>query len=176
MVSAGTAYTAAALGPDPGLRVEVLKDSMVAPAGRALVRVLQASLKEPRVSVRYGTDVLARQLPFGSATSYAAVPPGAQTVQFTAPGAHASGSVRLTADMVSTIVVLDDPSGLKVDALIDAAGSQVMPAGGVDAGMGGTAFIPPADRAPWLLMIAAGTLLALAGGAGLRRKAPVGSR
>jgi Domain of unknown function (DUF4397) len=176
MVSSGTAYTAAALGPDPGLRVEVLKDTMVTPAGRALVRVLQASLKEPRVSVRYGTDVLARQLPFGSATTYSAVSPGAQTVQFTAPGEHASAAVKLAADTVSTIVVLDDPSGLKVDALIDAAGSQVMPAGGVDAGMGGTAFIPPAARAPWLLMIAAGTLLALAGCAGLRRKSPAGLR
>jgi hypothetical protein len=176
MVGSGTAYTAAALGPDPGLRVEVLKDTMVTPTGRALVRVLQASLKEPRVSVRYGTDVLARQLPFGSATTYSAVSPGAQTVQFTAPGEHASASVRLAADTVSTIVVLDDPSGLKVDALIDAAGSQVMPAGGVDAGLGGTAFIPPADRAPWLLMIAAGTMLALAGYAGLRRKAPAGRR
>ena len=63
-----------------------------------------------------------------------------------------------------------------LDTLIDAAGSQVMPAGGVDAGLGGTAFIPPADRAPWLLMIAAGTALALAGYAGLRRKTPAGLR
>ena len=83
---------------------------------------------------------------------------------------------KTAAAFLSTIVVLDDPSGLKVDALIDAAGSQVMPAGGVDAGLGGTAFIPPADRAPWLLMIAAGTLLALAGCAGLRRKTPAGLR
>ena len=156
--------------------MEVLKDTMVTPTGRALVRVLQASLKDPRVSVRYGTDVLARQLPFGSATSYAAVPPGARTVQFTAPGQHASQPVTLAADTVSTIVVLDDPSGLKVDALVDAAGSQVMPSGGVDAGYGGTAAIPPADRAPWLLLTAAGTLLAAAGCAGLRRKAPAGPR
>ena len=36
MVSAGTAYTVAALGPDPGLRVEVLQDQMTAPAARRL--------------------------------------------------------------------------------------------------------------------------------------------
>jgi Domain of unknown function (DUF4397) len=171
VVSAGTAYTAAALGPDPGLRVEVLKDQMAASTGRALVRVLQASLKDPRVSVRYGPDVLARQLPFGSVTSYAAVSPGAQTVRFTAPGGQAAAAVRLAADTTSTIVVLDDPTGLKVDALSDAAGSQVMPAGGVDAGRGGTALVPPADRTGWLLVTAAGTLLALAGLAGLRRPA-----
>ncbi|MDQ2875470.1 MAG: DUF4397 domain-containing protein [Actinomycetota bacterium] len=169
MVSTGTAYTAAALGPDPGLRVEVLKDQMAAPTGRALVRVLQASLKEPRVSVRYGGDVLAQQLPFGSATSYAAVPPGAQTVRFTAPGEQAAEPVRLAPDTSSTIVVLDDPSGLKVDAITDAAGSQVMPTGGVDAGLGGTAARPPGDPVPWLVMIAAGALLAMTGFASLRR-------
>ena len=47
MVSTGTAYTVAALGPDPGLRVDVLQDQMATPTGRALVRVFQASLKEP---------------------------------------------------------------------------------------------------------------------------------
>ena len=38
MVSAGTAYTLAALGPDPGLRTEVLKDQMTTPAGAARSR------------------------------------------------------------------------------------------------------------------------------------------
>src|ERR1700752_2502718 len=44
MVNSHAAYTVAALGPDPGLRVEVLHDQMTAPAGKALVRVFQASL------------------------------------------------------------------------------------------------------------------------------------
>ncbi|MGH3402104.1 MAG: DUF4397 domain-containing protein, partial [Streptosporangiaceae bacterium] len=66
MVSARTAYTVAALGPDPGLRVEVLRDQMTAPAGKALVRVFQAALKQPQVTVSYGPDVLARQLAFGA--------------------------------------------------------------------------------------------------------------
>jgi hypothetical protein len=34
MVTAGAAYTLAALGPDPGLRTEVLKDQMNAPRAR----------------------------------------------------------------------------------------------------------------------------------------------
>src|SRR5271165_3095545 len=167
MVSARTAYTVAGIGPDPGLREEVLQDQMMAPMGKALVRVIQASLKEHLVSVSYGSDVLARQLAFGAATSYAAVSPGAQTVQFTAPGEHAAMPVKVAADTVHTIVVLDGSSGLKVDALTDAVGSQTMPMGGVDTGLGGTAPRLPADPAPWLLMIAAGTLLT---GAALRRQ------
>jgi hypothetical protein len=169
MVTVGTPYTVAALGPDPGLRVEVLKDQMATPTGKALVRVVQASLREHLVTVSYGPDVLARQLAFGLATSYMAVSPGAQTVQFTASGEHAATSVKLAADTVHTIVVLDDSSGLKVDALVDAAGSQIMPKGGAAAGFGGTAPRLPGDPAPWLLTIAAGALLTSAGFAGLRR-------
>jgi Domain of unknown function (DUF4397) len=93
MIGAGAAYTLAALGPDPGLRTEVLRDQMAAPAGKTLVRVLQASLKQNLVTVSYGANVLARQLPFGSATSYATVSPGDQTVQFTASGERAAATV-----------------------------------------------------------------------------------
>ena len=34
MVGAGAAYTLAALGPDPGLRTEALKDQMTTPADK----------------------------------------------------------------------------------------------------------------------------------------------
>ena len=61
MVNAKTAYTVAALGPDPGLRVEVLQDQMTAPRGKTLVRVVQASLKEDRVTVSYGSTLLTKQ-------------------------------------------------------------------------------------------------------------------
>ena len=171
MVGAGAAYTLAALGPDPGLRTEVLRDQMTTPAGQAVVRVLQASLRQHLVTVSYGPDVLARQLAFGAATSYTAVSPGARTVRFAAAGQHAAMPVTLPAGTVHTIVVLDDSSGLKVDAVTDAAGSQIMPKGAVSAGFGGTAPRPPANPAPWLVMIAAGALLAAASLARLRRPA-----
>ncbi len=170
MVSAQTAYTVAGIGPDQALREEVLKDQMMAPMGKALVRVIQASLKEHLVTVSYGPDVLARQLAFGAATSYAAVSPGAQTVQFTASGEGAAMPVKVAADTVHTIVVLDGSSGLKVDALTDAVGSSMMPMGGVNTGLGGTAPRLPADPMPWLLMIAAGTLMTGAALVGLRRQ------
>ena len=171
MVAAGGAYTLAALGPDPGLRTEVLKDQMTTPTGKAVVRVLQASLKQHLVTVSYGPDVLARQLAFGAATPYTAVSPGAQTVRFSAPGQHTARPVTLAAGTVHTIVVLDDSSGLTADAVTDAAGSQIMPKGAVSAGLGGTAPRPPANPAPWLVMIAAGVLLAAAGLTRLRRPA-----
>jgi len=168
MVNAGTPYTVAALGPDPGLRVEVLKDQVAAPGGKTLVRVLQASLKENRVTVSYGTTLLAQQLTFGSVTSYTAVAPGVHAVAITASGAHATVSLGLTADTVHTIVVLDGSSGLKADDLTDAVGTQAMPKGGAATGFGGTAP-RPADLTPWLLLVLAGSLLTAAGVAGLRR-------
>jgi hypothetical protein len=169
MVSSGTDYTVAALGPDPGLRVEVLKDQMTTSAGKALVRVVQASLKEHRVTVSYGSDVLAKQLAFSSATPYTSVSPGAKLVKITASGGHTTIAVTLSADTVHTIVVLDGSSGLKAANLTDAAGSQVMPKGGVATGLGGTAPRPPADPMPWLLVIVAGILLTVAGAVGLSR-------
>jgi hypothetical protein len=171
MVTAGAAYTLAAIGPDPGLRTEVLKDQMTTPTGKAVVRVLQASLKQHLVTVSYGADVLAQRLVFGSATPYTAVPAGVQVVRFTAPGEHTATPVTLAANTVHTIVVLDDSSGLKVDAVTDAAGSQIMPKGAAAAGFGGTAPRPPANPAPWLVVITAGALLTAAGFARLRRPA-----
>jgi hypothetical protein len=90
-------------------------------------------------------------------------------VKFTASGSDAAMSVRLNTDTVHTIVVLDESSGLKVDTLTDAVGSQTMPMGGAGAGFGGTAPRPPADPTPWLVTIAAGSVLAAAGLAWLRR-------
>jgi len=169
LVSSRTAYTVAGVGPNPGLREEVLKDQMTPPMGKALVRVIQASLKQNTVRVSYGPDVLARHLTFGSATPYMAVSPGTRTVQFAAPGEHTATTVELHPDSVHTIVVLDSSSGLKVDALTDAVGSGMMPMGGVSTGFGGTAPRQPSDPALWLLLIAAGTLLTVTGFLGLRR-------
>jgi hypothetical protein len=169
MVSSHAAYTVAALGPDPGLRVEVLHDQMAAPAGKALVRVFQASLSEPSVTVSYGTDVLARQLAFGAATPYTALSPGDQTVRFSASGKDAAMPVELAANTIHTIVVLDDSSGLEIDAWTDAVGSQIMPHGGANTGFGGTAPHAPASPVPWLLTMTFGAVLTWVGGNGLRR-------
>jgi hypothetical protein len=170
MVSAGANYTVASLGPASGRRLEVLKDAMAAPAGKALVRVIQASLKQDMVTVTYGMSVLAQQLAFGAVTSYMTVQPGAQNVQFTATGAHTAMSVALTAGSVHTIVVLDGSSGLLVDNLTDAAGSPAAPTGGAGTGLGGTAPRDTApDSTPWVATLSAGLLLVMAGLFVLRR-------
>jgi hypothetical protein len=170
MVSAGANYTVASLGPATGRRLEVLKDEMAAPPGKALVRVIQASLKQNMVTVTYGSAVLAQQLAFGAVTPYVTVQPGVQNVQFTATSAHAAMSVTLTARSVHTIVVLDGSSGLVVDNLTDAAGSPVAPSGGAGTGLGGTAPRDTApDSAPWVGTLAAGFLLILVGLLVLRR-------
>jgi hypothetical protein len=170
MVSAGSAYTVASIGSAGAQRALVLTDQMAAPTGKALVRVIQASVKQQQVTVDDGPDVLAQQLAFGSATSYLAVQPGLQTVQFMAAGEKVSMPVTLADGSVHTIVVLDGSSGLKVDILTDAAGSQVTPTGGAATGLGGTA---PRDAVPglipWAGTLAAGLLLVTAGVIGLRR-------
>jgi hypothetical protein len=169
-VSAGKSYTVAGVGPASGLRLQVFRDEMTTPAGKTLVRVFQASLKQHTVTVSFGSDVLARSLAFGTATSYQAVEPGTGTVEFTAAGARTSMPVDLAAGTVHTIVVLDGGSTLRVDNLTDAAGSQVMPSGGAATGFGGMAAQTAGpDLTPWLVTLVAGAALALAGLAGLRR-------
>src|SRR5579859_7293107 len=85
MVGAGTNYTVASIGPASARKLDVLTDQMTGQAGSdVLVRVIQASLTQPKVTVSVGGDTLARELAFGSATSYQAVKPGTPTVTFSA--------------------------------------------------------------------------------------------
>ena len=60
-----------------------------------------------------------------------------RAVRFTGAGQHTAMPVTLAADTMHTIVVLDDSLGLKVDAVTDAASSQIMPKGAVSAGSAG---------------------------------------
>ena len=169
MVSGGTNYTVASLGPAAARRLEVLKDAMAAPKGQVFVRVIQASLKQDQVTITDAGHVLAKQLAFGAVTSYMSVAPGPQNVQFSASGQQTTMSETLAAGSVHTIVVLDSSSGLKIDTLTDAAGSADAPMGGAATGFGGMAPPAPAGSAPWLATLAAGLLLMAVGVFGLRR-------
>jgi Domain of unknown function (DUF4397) len=169
-IDAGHAYTVAGMGPESGLRLQVLDDDLTTPPGQALVRVIQASLKDQVVKVTFGSTVLASKLAFASVSPYQAVTPGTDTVTVTAAGGQASQSVTLAAGTVHTLVVLDGASGLEVVNLEDAAGSGEPPLGGMGTGFGGTAPHGPGSPLPWLAVIGAGALLALTGGLGLRRQ------
>ena len=173
-VVAGHAYTVAGLGPESGLRLQVLDDQLSTPSGKALVRVIQASLKQSVVSVNWGGQVLDGSLKFGSVSSYQTVSAGTATLTVSGGGDQrdrqrpACGRAPCTRWWFST-----GPKGLQIDNLLDAAGSGTAPAGGAGTGFGGMAPRGPSSPLPWLAAIGAGLLLAAAGGLRLRsRRAP----
>jgi hypothetical protein len=168
-IAAGHAYTVAGMGPESGLRLAVLDDQLTTPAGQSVVRVIQASLKDPMVNVTLAGAALASNLKFGTVSSYQTVSPGDETVKVTAGGGDVSQSVSLAAGTVHTLVVLDGTDGLEVVNLEDAAGNSAVPSGGVATGFGGTAPHGPPSPAPWLAVIAVGVVLALTASLRLRR-------
>jgi Domain of unknown function (DUF4397) len=161
-VHGGQAYTVAGMGPAAGLRLQVIDDTITAPAGHALVRVIQASLNQHVVTLSLGHLTL-HQLDFASVTTYRTVAAGHDRAEVTGKNERASMNVPLPADSIHTLVVLDGSKGLRLTDLEDAAGSQVAPAGGAATGLGGTAPRPAPAPWPWLAVIVAGTLLSLAG-------------
>ena len=178
-IAAGHAYTVAGMGPESGLRLQVMDDDLSTPSGEALVRVIQASLKQQEVKVSLGSDVLSGSLKFASVSAYQAVTPGTDTVSVSSVSAaagDANSKVTLGAGTVHTLVVLDGASGLEVVSLEDASGSGKPPLGGVQTGFGGTAPHGPGSPLPWLAAIGAGSLLVLTGGLRLRRNRQLTAR
>ncbi|HEY0935609.1 MAG TPA: DUF4397 domain-containing protein, partial [Trebonia sp.] len=168
-ITSGTAYTALAVGLRSGLRLRIFHDDLTTPAGKSLVRVVQASMKHPKVTVSWGSKTIASKLPFASVTSYQAVSPGVRTLAVTAGAAGTTSAVTLTAGSIHTLIVLDGAKGLAVTYLEDADGSSKLPVGGVQTGFGGTAPHGPGSPLPWLEVIAGGSVLVLGGGLGRRR-------
>ena len=170
-VQAGRAYTVAALTvANVGGQAMVFNDSLTTPAGKSLVRVIQASLNQKTVKFYcscggYITTNAAR----GSVSAYAPIPPGTWTMTATGSSAKGSLPVTLTAATVHTELVLDTTGGgIEVVNLLDAAGPGQPPVGGVSTGFGGTAPHGPGSPLPWLAVIGAGLLLTLTGGLRLR--------
>jgi hypothetical protein len=168
-IAPGGAYTVAGLGPAKALRLQVLRDRLTTPKGKSLVRVIQASLRDHRVTVTAGSQVLARGLAFGSVTGYGTADPGTWMVHVSGASGMATQSVTLTAGTIHTLVVLDGASGLMIDNLMNAAGSAVMPKGGAATGLGGTAPVPAPSPVPWAAVIAAGALCSAAAAYWLRK-------
>jgi hypothetical protein len=162
-VAAGHAYTVAGMGPLKGLRLQVLRDRLTTPSGRALVRVIQASMHQHVVSIRAGAKVLAGTLAFGSVTSYQVVAPGKLLVNARGTSESAGQRIALAAGTIHTIAVLDSRHALKLVSLTDAAGSGTAPIGPPATGLGGTAPRPGPSPLPWLTLMAAGTLAAAVG-------------
>jgi len=168
-IASGRAYTVAGMGPASGLRLQVMDDALTTPKGMALVRVIQASLKEKQVTVTAGSQKLASNLAFGTFTHYQTVKPGTWTVHASGGGESTTATLNVTADTTHTIVVLDDPGHLSLDDLTDAAGSNLLPQGGAQTGFGGMATHPGSAIAPWAAAMGLGVVVAAAGALWLRR-------
>jgi hypothetical protein len=169
-VAAGHAYTVAGMGPYDALRLQVLADRLTTPPGKALVRVIQASLQHKRVNVLLGSQTIEHELQFGTATAYVAVNPGSTSVHVIDGTARASSALSLPAGSIHTLVVLDDPGHLAVQVLEDAAGSSAVPAGAADTGFGGTAAQPGPALLPWFIAAMLGLAVAVAGAARMRTR------
>ncbi len=170
-VRPGAAYTVAGMGPAQELRLQVLRDRLTTPKGKALVRIIQASLRQHRVTVRAGHSVLARNVAFASVTSYKVVSPGKWDVSAAGPTQRTSSTITLAAGTIHTIVVLDDAADIRLDDLVDAAGSKVAPSGAPATGFGGMAPRPGHADLPWVALAAVGMLLSIVGFSRARRPA-----
>ena len=169
-VASGHAYTVAGVGPLNGIRLQILNDRLTTPRTKSLVRVIQASMHQARVTVTAGTKVLGRGLTFTTVTGYKVVSPGTLTVRAAGATENGSSQFTLAPDTIYTIVVLDDPGQLTLEALVDSQGSRVVPSGAAATGFGGTAPRPGASLLPWLGAAAAGILVAAGGVFRLRRR------
>jgi hypothetical protein len=172
-IRAGHAYTVAGMGPAAGLRLQIIPDVLTTPPGKALVRVIQASMQQDVVTVTAGHSRLASNLRFASVTSYVPVTPGTWSVRAAGSSETASRSITLAAGSIHTLVVLDDPGKLGIVDLLEAAASQTAPIGSAQTGFGGTAARAGLGLRPELAVAAAGLLL-LTGGLALvsRRRKP----
>src|SRR6266705_3692515 len=169
-VKAGHAYTVAGMGPEKGLRLQVLNDQLTTPSGKYEVRVIQASLKQQTIKFTCGGQTIVPKATFASVSSYQAIPANTWTMEAIGSGTKGSGRFAMNAGTVHTMVVLDGANGLQIVNLEDAAGAGKPPAGGVTTGFGGTAGHGPGSPAPWLAVIGAGALIAVGGGLKLRRR------
>lgn len=161
-VAAGGPVTVAAYGVNADLQTVVFEDDLSAPAaGEARVRVIQASTVEPTVSVdTVQGRPIARDVPTGSATDYAAVAAGSWNLELAGADDVSTAAVDLPAGSVSTLFVLDTSSGaLTATAVTDSATLADMPVGGIETGGGGAAR---SQTAPAGIFVGAAALLAAA--------------
>ena len=168
-IKADHAYTVAGMGPAAGLRLQVFRDRLSTPPGKALVRVIQASMQQDTVTVTAGKRTLASHLKFASVTSYRTVKPGFLRLRASGSSETATESMSLMAGAIYTIVVLDEHGKLAIRCLMDAAGSRVDPTL-VQTGLGGTAPHPGAPLLPWAAAASAGLAAALIGTVRLSRR------
>jgi Domain of unknown function (DUF4397) len=168
-VQAGDAYTVAGMGPKDGLRLVVLRDDLTAPAGKSMVQVIQASMREHQVTVRASAHVFGRNLAFATSTGFQALANGSYLVRASGQTESAEQRIELDSGSIHTLVILDTPRRLKIVDLTDAVGSQVVPGTAPATGFGGTAPVAGPPSLPWVAVISSGLLFLAVGLVSLRR-------
>jgi len=133
----------------------------------AMVRVIQASMRQHRVTVTVNGQALSHDQAFASVTPYRPVRPGTWTVRVMGASEQATARVMLAAGSSNTLVVLDGRGRLAIRVQQDSTGSKATARDA--AGLGGTA--PQSGWSPvaWLALAATALLLGLAWLARLRQ-------
>jgi hypothetical protein len=153
----GSAHTVAGTGLSAELGLTVLPDQLdIPPAGRASVRVINAAVSAPVVDCGPSGEVpWARDVRFGTSTSYADVPLGVWNLTVTSDsGPVATLPVTLDSNSVYSVLLVDRDGEVAAELYRDSSGSALVPTGGVETGLGGTAGPGP--------VVALGLLVAVA--------------
>jgi Domain of unknown function (DUF4397) len=174
-VKAGGAYMVVPLRTSGQAgHLTVIDNNLTTPAGKSLVRVIQAAVGQNTVTFHCSCaagapgNITTDAAP-GNVSPQTPIPPGTWTMTATGSSANASRSVTLTAGTVHTEVVIAAPGGgIEILNVQDAA-AGVAPTGGVGAGFGGTSPHPAGSPLPWLALIVGGVLVVLSGAWQLRR-------
>lgn len=125
-LTAGTAYTIAAINPVASIAAAVLVDDRTTVDGKAKLRVFHASSNAPAaVDVALvGGSVLVPGLAYGTASDYLTVDPGTYDLEIRAAGDTAAAltlSATLSAGQNVTAIAFDDGDGVTVITTVDAA-------------------------------------------------------
>ncbi len=169
-VEAGSAYTVAGVGRFADLGLRVINDDLKLPtAGKAKVRVVNASVRAPQLDVSVATTgaTIATGAAFATTTDYREVEPGRWPLKLQPSGSTNATEVaaNCAAGGVYSVLVLDGKNGgLTVEVRVDARAGAQVPLGGVDTGAGGSAPVPWVSTVGVVLvslLIAGGGLLAL---------------
>jgi hypothetical protein len=167
--TAGSAHTIAGVGRYSSLGLTVLDDDLTPPpSGRARVRVIQASARQPQLDVSVlGGPTVATGVRFATTTGYRTVKAGSWKLRLTGPGGRSTTTpCTLAAAGVYSVIVLDGANGaaaLRAVVRTDAQGSSVVPDKAIDAGFGGAAPRMAAGSVGGVVGGVVGVLLAVGG-------------
>ena len=139
-VSAGKAATMIAVGLNKQLTTRLFTDDLADAGTSAKVRIVQASVKHPTVTVKSGSTTITDGAKFGTVSSYRTLKAGSSTLTLTSGSSENTAKVSLGAGTVHTLFVLDDAQGdLRVTPTLDSAAVTVPPVGAVETGGGALA-------------------------------------